>query len=540
MNRNHRLTYGHDYDMVTTIRFVMMKLIWKGLRNMKKAFTMLLLSMMVTVIMLAGCAKGGASGGSAVAKDSLVIGINADATSMDPLRISDTVTMSLLSNVYETLVRMNPDSKIIPAAAESWKISDDGLEYVFYLRSGMTFHNGSPITAEDVKYSIEQAVKSSYSGSYLAFIDHVEVVDKSSVKVVLQYAYAPFLSLCATYTNIVSEAFYTDGGTKQSKEPIGSGPYKFVSWANGDKIVLEAYEGYFDKQPAIKNLTYKILTNTTTATIALEKGEIDMYINVAPADIGTLESNKNIVVDQKPSSAFYFLGLNTESKVFSDIRVRQAVAKAIDREALIYGVMDGAAKATTTFIAKGRPGYAEGFDPLPYDVEGAKALLAEAGHADGLNITMSVPESRSEHAQMIQADLKKIGINVKIALLESGAFWDDMENGDYEMMMMGWSYVVMDPDVGYYSLYKSDEIIAGNYVRLSNARLDELMELGRVSSDANKRNAIYGEAEKIAMTEAAYVPLYWRNTIVAYDKGLQNVKIPPCGFYFIYDYYWGK
>lgn len=512
---------------------------------MKKSIA-LFLSALFLLSAFAGCSdksqKGaGADKGSGGAdKESVVIGIDTDATSMDPLRVSDTVTMSILSNVYETLVRMTPESEIIPGAADTWGISEDGKEYTFHLHEGMTFHNGTAVTAEDVKYSIDQAVASSYSGPYLAFVDHTEVVDDTTVKVYLKYAYAPFLSLCAAYTNIISPAFYEDGGTKQSKEPIGSGPYKFVSWANGDKIVLEAYDGYFKEAPSIKNVTYKILSNTTTATIALEKGEVDMYINVAPADIDTLKANDSLVVEQKPSSAFHFVGMNTQSKVFSDVRVRQAVAMAIDREALIYGVMDGAANATTSFIAEGLPGYTKDFNPLPYDVEAAKKLLAEAGYKDGLKITMSVPESRSEHAQMIQADLKKINIDLDIALLESGAFWDDLENGDYEMMMMGWSYVVMDPDVGYYSLYKSDQVIGGNYVRLNDPKLDELMEKGRTTNDTDERDKIYREAEEIAMKQAAYVPLYWRNTIIAYNKNLENVVIPPCGFYFIYDYSWAQ
>ena len=227
---------------------------------MKKTIELLLRKLLI-LYMLAGCGKDegtqGTPSGDAAAKDGIVIGIDADATSMDPLRISDTVSMSILSNVYETLVRMTPDSKVIPAAAESWDISEDGLEYIFHLRSGMTFHNGDPVTAEDVKYSIDQSVESAYSGPYMNFIDRVEVVDESSVKVVLKYAYAPFLSLCGTYTNIVSEKFYTDDGVKQSKDPIGSGPYQFVSWANGDKIVLKAYDGYFGEAPAIKNITYK-------------------------------------------------------------------------------------------------------------------------------------------------------------------------------------------------------------------------------------------------------------------------------------------
>ena len=244
---------------------------------------------------------------------------------------------------------------------------------------------------------------------------------------------------------------------------------------------------------------------------------------MSPGDIATLRPTKAIVgqepLDLLPSWPEH-------ESVMSDLRVRQAI-QAVDG-VLVYGVMT-ARRRSYLFIPQGLSGYTEGIDPLPICGR-RKALLAEAGYENGLEIVMKVPESRSEHAQMIQADLKKIGIDMKIELLESGAFWDDLENGDYQMMMMGWSYVVMDTDVGVYSLYQSEQIVAGNYARLNNARLDELMEAGRVTADAAGRDEIYREAEEIAMTEAAWVPLYWRNTIVAYDKNLQNFEIPPVVF----------
>lgn len=494
----------------------------------------LLALLLILVVTLAGCGGGGAA---EHATDSIIIGINSDATALDPLHINDTVTMSILSNVYEPLVRMTTDSEIVPALATDWTISPDGLEYTFTIRTDATFHNGDPITVEDIKYSIDMAVESSYTGPYMNFIDHTEIIDDSTVKIVLQYAYAPFLALCTTYSQIVKEDFYTDGGTMMSKEPIGSGPYKFVSWAQGDKIVFEAYEGYYAGTPDITQLTYKIISNSTTATIALETGDIDMYINVAAADIPSLEANSEITLLKEPSSAFYFIGLNMQDEKLSDIRVRQAIAKCVDRDALIIGALDGNGVKTTTFIAEGLPGYTEGFDPLPYNIEEAKALLTEAGYPDGFEMTISVPESRSAHAQMIQADLKKIGINLKIGIVESGAFWDALENGDYEMMIMGWSYVVMDSDVGYYSLYRSDDM-AGNYVRFSDARVDELLQNGRISTEASERAAIYSEIEEIVMNSAAYIPLYWRMDTIAFDAGLTNIEIPPCGFYYVYDYAW--
>ena len=493
--------------------------------------------LLLAMVMVFTTACGGDGGNSGEAKDSITIGIDSDAVALDPFRVNDTLTMSILSNVYEPLVRMTTDSEIVPALASKWTVSDDGLEYTFTIHTDATFHNGDPITAEDVKYSLEMAKESAYTSPYMGVIDTVEVVDDETVKVTLQYAYAPFLSLCTAFSYVVSEDFYTDDGDKQSKEPIGSGPYKFVSWAQGDKIEFEAYDGYYGGEASIKNLTYKIIGNSTTAALALETGDIDINENVGSADIASFEDKEGITLLQQPSTAFYFIGMNTKVDKLSDVKVRQAIAKSINRQNMIDGALDGYGEPTTTFIAEGLPGYTEGFDPLPYDVDAAKELMAEAGYADGFDLTISVPEERSAQAQLVQADLAQIGINVTIDLIETGAFWDALENGDYEMMIMGWSYVVMDPDVGYYSLYKKDDI-SGNYTGFGNEETDGLLQQGRVSSDEAERAEIYAELEEIVMTEAPYVPLYWRVDAIAFNSDLEGVEIPPCGLYYVYDYSW--
>ena len=479
----------------------------------------------------------GSNESSSETKDSIVIGIDSDAVALDPLRINDTLTMSILSNVYEPLVRMTNDSQIVPALATNWEISDDGLEYVFTIRTDATFHNGDPITVDDVKYSLEAAAKSSYTGPYMNFIDKVEILDDETVKVTLQYAYAPFLALCTTYSQVVKESFYDDGGTMMSKEPIGSGPYKFVSWAQGDKIEFEAYEGYYAGEASIKHLTYKIISNSTTAGIALETGDIDVSQNVGSADIAALEEKEGITLLKDQSSAFYFVGMNTNVEELSDVRVRQAIAKCINKENMVVGALDGYGVVTNTFIAEGLPGYDADFDPLPYDVEAAKKLMVEAGYPDGFDLTISIPESRSANAQILKSDLAQIGINLEIGILETGAFWDALENLDYEMMIMGWSYVVMDPDVGYYSLYKKDDM-SGNYTGFGNDEIDGLLQAGRESSDETERAKIYAELEEKVMTQAPYVPLYWRMDAIAFNSDLTGIEIPPCGFYYVYDYAW--
>lgn len=265
---------------------------------------------------------------------------------------------------------------------------------------------------------------------------------------------------------------------------------------------------------------------------------MDLYENIAEKDIPTIEANDKLEVLQEPSAVWYYLCMNNEKEPFNDVKVRQAIAKCIDKQAIVDVVADGNAEPTNSFIPKGVIGYREGFDPLPYNVDEAKQMLADAGFPDGFTSTIITPESRKDHAQLIQADLKKIGIDATIEVLEAGAFWTEVEAGNYDMSVAGWSYVSMDPDVGFYSLFQSEEIISGNYVRYNNPTVDQLLEDGRQESDAAKRTQIYEDLEDITMTEVPYVPLYWKNANVAYNKDLKGVAIPMIDMYYFYGYSW--
>lgn len=498
-----------------------------------------ILVLMLAFVMLFTAAGCGGGGSSDVDKESLIIGIDSDATALDPLKINDTTTMSILSNVYEPLVRMDANDEIVPALATDWEISDDGKEYTFNLRTDATFHDGTPITAEDVKYTMDQTVASAYTGPYVNFIEKTEVVDEDTVKITLQYAYAPFLALCTVYSEVIPNGCYENADIDMSKMPVGSGPYKFVEWAQGDKIVFEAYEGYYQGQASIKNLTYKVISDSTTAALALESGEIQMNLNVGTADVESLRDKENITLLEEPGTAFYYVILNTNVEELQDENVRKAINMAISKQNLIDGANDGFGTATNTFIAEGLPGYRADFEPHPYDVEAAKELMAQSAYPDGFEISLTIPESRSTHGQLIKADLAQIGIDVTIDIVETGTLWDTLENMKHEMSIVGWSYVVMDPDVGYYSLYKKDDL-SGNYTGWGNEETDALLLAGRTSTDADERDQIYAELEEKFQGAAPYVPLYWGTEFCAHNAALQGVTIPSCSLYYVYGYSWAE
>jgi len=498
-----------------------------------------IIAVSLTIMLILSACSGSSptlSGGEG--RDSLVFGIEADADIMDPTRVGDNITQSLLGNIFEPIVRQDADGNIVPGLADSWDISDDGLEYTFYLASDVTFHDGVPVTVEDVEYTVEMYMASDYTGPYMGFINHCEIVDDSTLKIILDYPYAPCLSTLVMYSGVIRPDFYDADGNMISREPIGCGPYEFVEWAQGDKIVVKANEDYFREVPPIKNVTYKVIVDKTTAAIALEKGEVDMFQNLANSDLNTIRANPNLDVLVQSSGWFFFLMLNTEVEPFNNIKVRQAIAKAIDKEAMVNELLEGNAEVANSLISKGMSGYIDGFDPLPYDIEAAKALLAEAGYPDGFDTELVVPESRALHAQVIQADLKQIGINVEIKVLEVGTYWDVLEACDFDMSFVRWGYMFNDPDVGIYSLYRSDEVISGNYGQYNNPTVDKLLADARAEGDPVLRDSMYQEIETIVMNDAPDIPIFWSYSNLGYNTAIQNVKIPTADNYMMYRFSW--
>ena len=508
---------------------------------MKRRVAILLALVMAVAMILPACraADNGADANvppaangtpAAAPETSLIIGMDSDATRLCPFQIIDVYSLTVVANIFDFLVYCDPQGNMHPGLATSWDISDDGLVYTFHLRTGLYFHNGQPVTAEDVKFSIDMSLESPHISTYFEFIDRVEVVDQSTVRLILHHPYGPTIALFSYFGAIVPQSAYEAMGPEEfARNPIGSGPYRFVEWLSGDRIVLEAFEDFRLGRPAIQHLTFRVITDRTTGTIALELGEIDMFINAAYADISTIQANPNLDIIVEPSMMFFYLGVNARREPFDDIRVRQAIAMSLNKDALIYGAMDGHAIATNTLITSGMLGYIPGFDPFPRNIDAARALLAEAGHPDGFSTSILVPEARAIHAQIIQADLREIGIHAEIDVVEFGRFWVDIEAHDFDLVIPGWGYVALDPDLSLYSKYYSAS--EHNYGALNNPRVDELVIAGRLESDPARRHEIYQELERLAQNEAVYIPLYWRIDSIAFNNNIRNVSIPVDGLH---------
>jgi len=462
------------------------------------------------------------------------MGSQEDATGLDPRRNSVVFTNAVVCNIYEQILRMDAYGNVVPGLAKEWELSQDGKELTLHIVTGAKYHNGEPVTAEDVVFTIKDMQTCAYSSSNFAFIDRAEVVDEATVKVYFKYAYGPALKLFTTKSGIVKESFMANGEDSLARAPIGCGPYEFVEWINGDKIVLKAFDGYFGEAPSIKNIIYKIIPDSTTGAVALEKGEVDIYLNTADADLPTLEANPNLKVLLHSIGKWQFIQINTTKPPLDNMKVRQAIAMAIDRESLIIGAAEGNGDPTYSFTPEGYPGHIPGVEINKYDVEKAKALLAEAGYPNGFSgISFTVMPRYSVTAQCLQADLRKIGIIADIEIVEGGSFWSVMEKGEFYMSSYGWNVISLDPDVALDRIYRSTQVMAGNYTRYNNPRVDEIFDLGKVEPDQAKRDTLYKELVEITLTEAAYVPLYWSLKSIAFNKDLEIPRIPLAEAFFV-------
>ena len=516
---------------------------------MKKLLALLLAAAMV--LSLAAC--GGAAAGSAAAsaeaeastaadttaKDSLVIAVDADYETLHPVNTSTSFETNLVNQIYDTLAIDNPDDPtgdMIPRVAESWEISEDGLCYTFHLRQGVKFHDGSELTAEDIGFSLDLCAASEYQGSMVDGMDHWEIVDDYTINVYTASPYAPFLRSvvdvpigCKAYHDSVDEDTF-------AQQPVGCGPYQFVSHSEGTSVELAAFEDYYGGAPAIKNVTFKVIADVASMSIGLQGHQID-FAEIDASVLSTLEAAEGVSVTTADATTFGFIAMNTEVEPYSNVTFRQAVNYAIDRDALITAYLEGQGVANSNLLTPEREGYSESQTQYTYDPEKAKELLAECGYADGFDAgKFIVAEQYKLMAQIVQADLAAVGITCELEILEFNAYLDKLMDGDFGMTCL---QMALEGDTQQVSLALTAEYIGmANNARWSDERVEELFQQAVETVDEAERNAIYEEIFTIVQDEAVYCVLYNPTMLFAYQEGLNTGTIALEGYYYLQEFSW--
>lgn len=446
---------------------------------------------LLLALMMAMTAVAVAEGGY---KDTLIWAQGADVTSLDPHQGKETPAVEVTCQIFDTLVVVDPETnEIVPQIAESWEQTDE-LTYVFKIREGIKFHDGSELTAEDVKFSLERAINSAAVNYIVNFIDSVTVNDTYSVTVKTLTPYAPTLrNLAIPFAAIVPKAVVEADEAAFILNPVGSGPYTFVEWKQGDSVKLKAFDDYYAGKAATENLIMKVIPEVSQRSIALETGEIDLAYDLAVNDLAKVRENSALVAYEIPSLSCWYVSMNMNKAPFDNAKVREALSYAIDRQLLVDAINSGSGEPADNIIAPGVYGYYS-TGVRPYDVEKAKALLAEAGYENGFSCELWVNDnqSRIEMCQAIQAMLMEIGVNVEVKVMEFGSFISATTNGEHDMAYFGWTTSSADADYTFYSLeHSTQQGAAGNRTFIADPEVDALIETGRSSSDDAVRKEAY-------------------------------------------------
>ncbi len=441
---------------------------------------------------LLGASTAALMAGAAAAKDDITVAIQLEPPHLDPTSAAAGAIDSVLySNVFEGLTRFMSDGSVVPGLAESWEISDDGLTYAFKLRSGVTFHDGTAMDAEDVKFSLDRIIAEDSANAQKALyaaISEVTVVDPQTVEVKLSEPNGNMIFNLA-WGDAVIVAPESIDNIKQT--PIGTGAFKFESWTQGDKVELVRNDDYWGDAPALSAATFKFISDPTAAFAAVMAEDVDVFAGFpAPENIPQFEADPRFQVIVGSTEGETILSTNNKQPPFDNVKVRQALAHAIDRQAIIDGAMFGLGTPIGTHFAPHNPAYVDLTGQSNYDPEKAKALLAEAGFADGFETTLHLPPPSYARrgGEIIASQLAEVGIKAEITNVEWAQWLETVFRGkNFGLTIVSHTEPM---DIG---IYANPDY----YFQYDNKAFQDLIAKFNTTSDPDMRNQMMAEAQQI-------------------------------------------
>ncbi len=473
------------------------------------------------------------------ASDTIRIGLDVDAGTGDPRLMRDTSAFRLRELVFDGLVELQPDYTAKPALAESWE-NPDPTTWVFHLRPGVKFHDGSPLTAEDVKFTFDTILDEKLASPSRAFytpIKNIEVVDDMTVKFTLDQPYSPFLSYLTM--SIVPKAIVEQDPEAFANAPVGTGPYKFVSWKRGDTISFEANPDYWGGAPKTPKVEFKIVPDNSARVVALEAGDLDMVQSpLSPQDVTRLESEGKFAVERIPAAGYTYINLNCADPILSDVKVRQALSYLVNREDITSSIYKGIGQVAKGPIPPGMWAYTDDLPSYDYDPDKAAQLLDEAGWKlgpdgkrtkDGQPLKLTVrthseDPDRRQLIEVLQAELTNVGIEADTNAVDFATYFADIQAGKYQMGVIGWLNLA-NPDQAMYRQFTVDG--AGNYGHCNNEEISNLIKEARATLDQEKAKELYAQAAKMIVENAFYIFVQYQEYINMHRKDLQGLVMNP-------------
>lgn len=480
----------------------------------------------------------------------LRVGYSSDITTLDPANHRSRVTESVIHNMYDAVVTRTDDMKVVPEIAASFT-QIDATTYEAKIRPGIKFHDGSALTAEDVKYTFDRLTKENAMGgktsprkSLAGPVAETIVVDPLTVRFKLSNPW-PIFRAYLPFNQVVSKAFTEKSGTDgMATQAMGSGPFKLVEWRRGDSIIMERFPGYYggaaDIPPVgparVDRVIFKVIPEPASRVAALLAGQVDLIDELPHHAIKQVEGNPRMQVLKTNGTRSFFIDLNNKKPPFNDVRVRQAANHAVNRQLIIDRILNGLAVPLVTLISPDSYGYNASLKPYAYDPAKAKALLAEAGHPNGVEVTIDVDNAFKEQAEAVAASMAPGGFKVSVRLWERTALtdmWKNPENHDRQMQFRSWGDGALDPVGIFVPVLKTKD--RGNFSGYSNADVDKLLIAADTETDVAKRSKMYEDAQAIIHKETPLIYLWLPQDVYGASKRLQGWKPSPRGIIKLHD-----
>ena len=491
---------------------------------MKKVIVLFVLVFFVYMPVFSG---GGRQAVQRGPRADIIVALAASNISLDPHETNDQASADVNRQIYSALVRTTAEKmEFTGDLAEHWENISPTV-WRFHLRRAVTWHDGEPFTAYDVRHSILRQQTKPQTRHLVSFITDVRILDDHTVDIVTNEPVGPLLAnLSHNATLIVPR--HVDN---LAENPIGTGPMSFVSWTPGVEVKLKRYENYFGGLPFTKTLTYRVISDGQARTIALETGEVDLVLTLDPAGVGRVQSHRALELHEVMSNRIEWLSMNMNRPPFDNVLVRRAIAYAIDVESLNIAVYNGRAQAAASFTGPTVFGFNPRIRAIPHNPARARELLVEAGLPDGFDTVLwSSGEARNRKAELIQLSLQDVGIMVYIKLLEWADYIERTSLGEHYMHLLGWANLSGDADTGLWPIFHTaSQGFIGNRSFFSNARVDELLEMGRRETNMAARLPIYHEIQEILYQYLPVIPLHILPIEQGVRRGLLGVEVHPGG-----------
>lgn len=519
--------------------------------GLKKSLTIILSLLTAVSLSFSGCAGG--SGNQQTSSNppkpqnkQLTIAVTSDAQLIDPGYAESATDGNICYYIFDGLVKFKNDTSldVEPALATSWNMSEDGKTWTFQLRKDVKFQDGTKFDANAVVQSVERLIdkKNKYYGqvqggySYLQYLmgdvlDSVSAQGESTVIFRLKQKFAPFLTYMGYYSEfIVSPAALDQFGGNFPSHPVGTGPYKLLNWKKGEYIELEANPDYWGEKPKVQKLIFKIVPDASTRLMELQSGQVDAITSLSPEQIQSVQTNKDLTVKTVEGASLFYASINTTKAPFNNVKVRQALNEAINIPAIVKSVY----AENGTRAVNALPSTVFSFDktvgPYPYDPEKAKELLKEAGYPNGFKMSIYTFDQARPYisdpvqvAQLIQADLKKVGIQANVVTNEWATHSTLMSDYKFDIALTGWY------DIPYPSNFLKSMVLEGSNTGYAPKELEAIANNALATYDTKAQESYYQDLQKKIYDAAPIIPIAYSNYNIAYRSNITGLGLDILG-----------